>query len=90
MVMITNDAIRLDVVGLEQEKERLRAVGELVEPEIQEMKAWGESAVVDRYLEDYKKMSLLVGQYVSLLKEDLEYVCDAAGELLVADRQILC
>ena len=53
------------------------------------MEPWGKSEVLNRYLENYGKLSLLIEQYVALLQEDIAYIYEAAGTLVETEGKLL-
>lgn len=84
-----SEIIRISLSELEEQNEQLKAAEELVEPKAEVMEPWGEAEVLNRYLENYGKLSLLIEQYVSLLQEDITYIYEAAGTLVETEGKLL-
>lgn len=84
-----SEIIRISLSELEEQNEQLKAAEELVEPKAEVMEPRGEAEVLNRYLENYGKLSLLIEQYVSLLQEDIAYIYEAAGTLVETEGKLL-
>lgn len=60
-----------------------------ISPEIYVLEPYGELEVLNKYLEFYGELSLLLEEYVELLEEDRGRILGAVEEMLTADANLL-
>ena len=68
--------------------DKLQNAEEGINTEIHQIEMKGELEVLNRYLENYAKIAVLLENYKELLKEDRERIYEAAGSFQEADRKM--
>lgn len=79
-------------ISLEEHRQQSlvwQQVEEAIEPEIEIPEPWGELEVLNRYVENYGRLSLLLESYVKLLQEDRQRILGAVVALLDVDANLL-
>lgn len=60
-----------------------------IAPEINRLEPYGELEVLNRYISNYGKLSLLIGDYVKLLQEDRDRIFCAVATFLDEQEKLL-
>lgn len=81
--------ISVDMYEYWKQNDAWKKAEEEIEPEIKVKEPFGNLEVLNRYIENYKKLSLLVENYVKLLEEDRTRIFSAVTALMDVDGNLL-
>lgn len=83
------EEIKISPQEFVQQIEEWKQKEELINPEINTLEPFGELEVLNRYINNYGKMSLLIGDYLKLLQEDRNRIFGAIATFLEAEAKLL-